>query len=128
MHLYQWSVFFLSSCAIICLIGLASPRYHDNLPMCIGMCLLAMGCGSRASDLAWLQPTTLSWDWFFVHAGLGLFSMGQLFDAYLRDRKVRFAAFAQSTFDRLHHWPQPRFQATNHPAMRNSAAENRTKH
>lgn len=98
MHLYLWSCFFLAVTWLTCLIGLASPKFNDNLFQCIGMAGLAFACASRVSDL-WQNEPDIPWDWFMVHFGMGMFSLGTFWKVYLRERHARFLSFAASR-----HW------------------------
>jgi hypothetical protein len=94
VHLYIFSCFFLIATCVICLVGLSTPRFDDNLFQNVGMGLLAIGCGSRVPDL-WGNEN-LPLDWFMIHAGIGLFAIGVFFKVYLRERAAGMRAFMQS--------------------------------
>lgn len=74
MHLYLFSCFFLASASIVCLLGLVSPRYKENLIECVGMAFLALSCASRTADI-WARGQ-VPFDWFLVHTGIGLVAIG----------------------------------------------------
>jgi len=94
MHLYQWSCFFLLCATILCGVGLISKHYKDNLLMNAGMCLGLYGFGSRFFDI-WAN-SYVPFDWFLVHAAIGLFSIGQFWDTYLKVRQQKITDFVES--------------------------------
>ena len=94
MHYYMFSCFFLSMTVLVCLLGLTSPRFDDNLVQNAGMAMLAIGCGSRIPDL-W-GNVDLPFDWFLIHAGIGMFAIGTAFKIFMRERAARFVGYVHS--------------------------------
>lgn len=82
--LYQISCFFLIVTTLLCLVGLVSTTYRENLLQCAGMVLVMIGCASRVPAL-WLREYVEP-DSFMVHAGVGLFAIGVFVRVLLRQR------------------------------------------
>lgn len=91
MYLYVWSCFFLSITCLICAIGLVSRTYRDNLFQTVGMFMLMVAAPSRIIDI-WTREFVPP-DWFFVHAGIGIFAVGVYFKVFMRLRHERFMEF-----------------------------------
>jgi hypothetical protein len=94
MPLFMWSCFFLTAVTLICAVGLLSSVYRENLFQNLGMFLLMIGCSSRI--VAIWRNGDVPFDWFLVHAGMGLFAMGVFWRVCLRERRDRFASFVHS--------------------------------
>ncbi len=88
--------------AVMCVIGVLSPIYEDNLAQRLGMALTCLGVLARANEVWYSEavaPVSL-----MAHAGLALFAAGVTFKVVIRraeDRAVR--ALLTMEFKDLHH-------------------------
>lgn len=91
MSLPMWSAFFLTVTAILSAVGLVSAVYKDNLFQCVGMFGLMIGCSSRIVDV-WTR-TSIPFDWFLIHAGMGMFAIGVFWKVFTYERRQKFANY-----------------------------------
>jgi hypothetical protein len=60
--------------AILCLVGMLSKAFKDNLFQTLAMAIGLVGCSSRFAVM--VTRTDVPFDWLLVHCALGLFAMG----------------------------------------------------
>lgn len=101
-----FSTFFMFMAGLLCLVGLFSRHYKENLLQTVAMCCGVLGCWSRVPDI-WVR-TDIPFDWFLVHACLGLFAIGTAVQVLYERHKEKFARLQAALDARVHGWhPQP---------------------
>lgn len=87
-----YSAAFMLITAVLCVAGLLSRSFKDNLFQTLAMVCGMIGCTSRFVDL--FGRTDVPLDWFLVHACMGLFAMGVAWKVISRVHKDKLDRIA----------------------------------
>jgi hypothetical protein len=80
--------------AILCLVGMLSKAFKDNLFQTLAMAIGLVGCSSRFTVM--VTRTDVPFDWLLVHCALGLFAMGTAWKVIMYTEWYREIAFKRS--------------------------------